>query len=56
MRLRIGIILVVFIALVGFLGYQVELTLPARPPDIKVTYTPLTHPTLLEIGSVRRCS
>lgn len=39
MRLRIGIILVVLMALVGFLGYQIEL---AHAPDAKATYTPLT--------------
>jgi len=51
MRLRIGITLVALISLVSFLGYQIELTLPANPPDIHATYTPLTQSAPREVGS-----
>jgi hypothetical protein len=51
MRLRIIITLVALIGLVSFLGYQIELTLPANPPDIYATYTPLTQSAPRGVGS-----
>ncbi|WNZ27778.1 hypothetical protein HJG54_33630 [Leptolyngbya sp. NK1-12] len=51
MRLRVVIILVALLGLAGFLGYQMELALPAKPPDLNATYTPLTHSAPRGIGS-----
>lgn len=35
----------------GFLGWQAELALPTRAPNLSSTYTPLTQPTPSSIGS-----
>lgn len=51
MRLRPIIILLSLIILVGFLGYQLELTLPGRPPSLYNTYTPLTQSAPRGVGS-----
>ncbi len=51
MQLRSTIILISLVVLAGFLGFQLELKLPARPPDLNNTYTPLTQPAPMEVGS-----
>jgi cytochrome c5 len=51
MRLRIILILVALLGFAGFLGYQIELTLPSGPPALAATYTPLTQPAPRGIGS-----
>lgn len=44
--LLIGLILLI----VGFVGYQLELTLPGRSPNINNTYTPLTKLPASSVG------
>ncbi|MBE9212261.1 hypothetical protein IQ247_05980 [Plectonema cf. radiosum LEGE 06105] len=51
MRLRAIVILSSLLVFVGFLGFQLELTLPGRPPNINNTYTPLTQSPPKGIGS-----
>ncbi len=50
MRLRAIVILSSLLVFVGFLGFQLELTLPGRPPNINNTYTPLTQSPPRGIG------
>ncbi|WP_231510204.1 hypothetical protein [Fischerella sp. PCC 9605] len=51
MRLRAILILISLLLFVAFLGFQLELTLPGRPPNINNTYTPLTQSPPRGIGS-----
>ena len=51
MSLRTLTILAALVILVGFLGFQLELTLPTRPPNVASTYTPITQPAPQGIGS-----
>ncbi|WP_052050825.1 di-heme oxidoredictase family protein [Leptolyngbya sp. KIOST-1] len=51
MPLRTLIVLISLGVLAGFLGFQLELTLPNRPPDLASTYTPLTQPAPKGLGS-----
>ena len=51
MRLRTILILISVLVFVGFLGFQLEITLPGRPPNINTTYTPFTQSPPLGIGS-----
>ncbi len=38
MRFRTILILISVLVFIGFLGFQLELTLPGRPPNINTTY------------------
>ncbi|MEA5603369.1 hypothetical protein [Nostoc sp. UHCC 0252] len=51
MQLRTILISVSVLLLVGFLGFELELSLPGRPPSINNTYTPLTKSPPTGIGS-----
>ncbi|WP_242038098.1 hypothetical protein [Tolypothrix sp. FACHB-123] len=51
MRSRTILILISLLIIVGFLGFQLELNLPGRPPAIDKTYTPLTKSPPTDIGS-----
>jgi cytochrome c551/c552 len=51
MRLRATFVLICLLVFVGFLGFQLEITLPGRPPNINNTYTPLTQSPPRGIGS-----
>lgn len=51
MRFRPVVILMALIVLVGFLGYQLELDLPGRAPDLNNTYTLLSKPAPNSVGS-----
>ncbi|RUT05653.1 hypothetical protein DSM106972_036600 [Dulcicalothrix desertica PCC 7102] len=51
MRLRAILILISVLVFVGFLGFQLELTLPGRPPNVNTTYTPFTQSPPREVGS-----
>lgn len=50
MRLRVTIILICLLVFAVFLGFQLELALPGRPPNINSTYTPLTQSPPKGIG------
>lgn len=50
-RLCTIILLLFLVVFFGFLGYQAELVLPAHPPNLNNTYTPLTQPAPSGIGS-----
>lgn len=39
------------IVFIGLLGYLIEFSLPTRAPRLSNTFTPITQPTLQEIGS-----
>lgn len=49
-RFRI-VTLLLLVFLVGFLGYQLELVLPVRPPSLTNTYTPSTQSPPSSVGS-----
>lgn len=51
MWLRSLIILIALVVLAGLAGYQIELTLPGRPPGIGMTYTPFTKSAPRGVGS-----
>ncbi|MCU0534175.1 MAG: hypothetical protein MUD14_09805 [Hydrococcus sp. Prado102] len=51
MRLRTIIIIIALVVFSGFLGYQLELTLPGGAPKLDRTYTPLTQSPPRGIGS-----
>ncbi|MEB3218598.1 MAG: hypothetical protein VKN72_20515 [Nostocales cyanobacterium 94392] len=51
MLLRAIVILSSLLVFFGFLGFQLELTLPGRPPNLNNTYTPLTQSPPKGIGS-----
>lgn len=51
MWFRSLIILIALVVLAGLVGYQIELTLPGRPPGIGMTSTPFTTSAPAEIGS-----
>lgn len=51
MKLRPLVILLCLIVFVGFLGYQIDLSFPIRPPSLNNTFTPSTQPAQQEIGS-----
>ncbi|MDM9383150.1 di-heme oxidoredictase family protein [Chlorogloeopsis sp. ULAP01] len=51
MRLRSIIILISLLLFVGFLGFQLEITLPGRPPSVNNTYTPITKSAPKGVGS-----
>lgn len=51
MPVRTLIVGVSLAILVGFLGFQLELTLPSRSPNLAATYTPVTQPPPSDIGS-----
>jgi mono/diheme cytochrome c family protein len=51
MRFRPALILITLIVLVSFLGYQVELSLPGRAPDLNNTYTPWSKPAPNSVGA-----
>jgi Di-haem oxidoreductase, putative peroxidase len=43
-------VFLVLIALIGFLAYQIDITIPGSPA-VSSTFTPITQPTAQEIGS-----
>lgn len=49
--LRPTLLLGLILLIVAFVGYQLELTLPGRPPNINNTYTPLTKSPPNSVGS-----
>ncbi|WP_337885280.1 hypothetical protein [Fischerella thermalis] len=51
MRSRAILILISLLIVIGFLGFQLELNLPGRPPSIDKTYTPLTKSPPTSVGS-----
>jgi hypothetical protein len=51
MPLRTLSVLVIVLAVAGFLGFQIEISLPTHPPDLASTYTPITQAPPKGLGS-----
>ncbi len=51
MQLRTIIVFICLVILIGFLGFQLEINLPTKPPSLNKTYTPLTQSPPTGIGS-----
>lgn len=50
LKARNSFIILALILIVSFLGYQIEIILPATP-SLRNTLTPVTQPALEEVGS-----